>query len=686
MPFKPRAQLLLQLGEQLIRNESIAVLELIKNSYDADAKKVSIIMNEIDSPKDGIITINDNGIGMDIEIIRNIWMEPGNNHKRKIVRENKRSPLGRLPIGEKGIGRFGVHKLGKEIEIVTRMTGKKEVYFYIDWSRFENAAYLDDVLITINEREPEVFKGDTTGTKITIKNLSTQWTRGMLRNVYRAVTSLNSPFGASNTFKVSFQTSKKDWLSGLLTFEKIKDYALYYTDITLTGNEIEHFFYEFRPYDNMIGLKRKQIDFNNQRMVTKDNLEINLNRLKIGKVRIEMYVFDRDSSLVSAFINDKKTFKEYLNENGGVSVYRDGMRVYNYGEPDNDWLGFDIQRVNRPGVNLSNNLILGAVFLDRGESEDLKEKANREGFIENEAYELFKDAVSFAIDRFVTYRNIDKANLRTSLSGGKKEPVAEDISEIRKKLEKYIPEPKNRKEVDIYLKRIEEDYDYIKSIYVKTASAGMSYGIVIHEIEKIISELNRAVTVEHTSSKIKSLAKHLSRLVENYAELLRNRAKENIEAGSIIKQALFSVQYRLEAHKISIVDQYSNYKGISNIKCSSNLVVGSIINLIDNSIWWTTYAKVIERKILVKITNEIEGFISIVIADNGSGFAISPEDMIKPFVSTKPGGIGIGLNIVNEVMISQGGKLEFPSYGDIKLPREFSTGAVIALCFKEDAK
>ena len=73
MPFKPRAQLLLQLGEQLIRNESIAVLELIKNAYDADAKKVSITMNDIDCPEAGVITINDDGTGMDINIVKNMF-------------------------------------------------------------------------------------------------------------------------------------------------------------------------------------------------------------------------------------------------------------------------------------------------------------------------------------------------------------------------------------------------------------------------------------------------------------------------------------------------------------------------------------------------------------------------------------------------------------------------------------
>ena len=113
MPFKPRAQILLQLGEQLIKNENIAILELVKNAYDADAKKVVVNMRSIDSKDIGYIEIHDDGCGMSIDIIRDIWMEPGNSHKKGVVERKERSELGRLPIGEKGIGRFGVHKLGK---------------------------------------------------------------------------------------------------------------------------------------------------------------------------------------------------------------------------------------------------------------------------------------------------------------------------------------------------------------------------------------------------------------------------------------------------------------------------------------------------------------------------------------------------------------------------------------------
>ena len=134
MPFRPKAQILLQLGEQLIKSESIAILELIKNSYDADATSVMVTMNDVDDREKGTIEIVDNGTGMDLYTVQNIWMEPGNTHKKEIVATSKRSALGRLPIGEKGIGRFGVHKLGKKIEMVTRSKDAMEVCVRIGYS------------------------------------------------------------------------------------------------------------------------------------------------------------------------------------------------------------------------------------------------------------------------------------------------------------------------------------------------------------------------------------------------------------------------------------------------------------------------------------------------------------------------------------------------------------------------
>ena len=695
-PFKPRAQILLQLGEQLIKNENIAILELVKNAYDADAKTAIVRLNKAEDLREGFIEISDDGIGMDLDTVANIWMEPGNNHKKKIVEENQRSALGRLPIGEKGIGRFGVHKLGKTILMVSRKKGCQEVVLEINWDQFESAEYLDDVSIHIEERQPTVFTNDKTGTYIKVGRLSSVWTRGMVRSLYRSLNTLNSPFESDKSFKTKLYTDRPEWLEGIMTFEDIKEYALFECQAALQGNTLEEFQYLFKPYELMLGrnlkertisqeypiVMRKEVNING----VKEFQDIDLAKFNIGTVKIHLYVFDRDASVMNHYIPDKRAFRNYLDENGGVCVLRDGIRILNYGEPGNDWLELDSKRVNAPSQRISNNLVLGAVYLNRSESFSLKEKANREGFIEDDAYECFCDAVKFFIGKFTSYRNIDKENMRVALSGRTKEPVKENISEIRKIVsEANIDEPV-KKQLDTVLKRVEDELELLKQRYVRTANAGLSYGIVIHEIEKIIGELKIAAKEQGTSEKIRSLSNHLSKLIESYSELLRNKRKSANDLKTVIKQALFSVEYRLNVHEVYVDNYAFDFEGDSSVSCAPNMVVGAIINLIDNSIYWTTYSKVEKRKIYISITNEIDGYISIVVADNGMGYQISGEDAIKPFVSQKTNGLGLGLNIVNEIMLAQNGKIIFPEKGDISLPCEYADGAVTVLAFRLEDK
>ena len=160
-----------------------------------------------------------------------------------------------------------------------------------------------------------------------------------------------------------------------------------------------------------------------------------------------------------------------------------------------------------------------------------------------------------------------------------------------------------------------------------------------------------------------------------------------IDSGGAEKQAvLLAIQLskHTDVNLIVLYGGHTEYKGNVDVKCASNMIVGAIINIIDNSIYWTTYAKKPERKILFKITEEIEGVIGIVIADNGIGFKISGEDAIKPFVTTKTNGLGLGLNIVSEIMIAQNGTIVFPENGDIDLPQELQDGAVVMLAFSKE--
>jgi hypothetical protein len=689
--FRPKARLLLQLGDQLIKNESVALLELVKNSYDADAKKVLVSMTKLADPQKARIIIEDDGDGMDVEIIEKVWMEPGSNYKEKIFLSKKKSKLNRLPIGEKGIGRFGVHKLGNKIEIVTKMKGKKEVVFNIDWNDFSNAEYLGDVKIQVLEREPLVFPGDSKGTRICITDLKNKWTKGTVRNLYRAINSLCSPFESIESFEVDFVIDQEDWIKGLININEIKNYALYEADIVINGNKITKFNYYFRPWEVMTKLIFRQFspkeEFRLLRVVgkSKKTEEFNLNQFNIGEIKIKIYIFDRDSKTLDLAISDKKGYKEYLDDNGGIRVYRDKMRIFDYGEPENDWLGLDYGRFNAPGTKISNNLVICSIELDREQSYGLIEKTNREGFIENEAYQVFKEAVHFAIQKVEQQRRIDKDKIRTYYSPtSKSEPVIANLNLLQETINKSVKDIELKKELSTHVKRIEDDYKHITEVYIKSAGAGLSLSIAIHEMEKIIYELVKATDFDKASLRISELVLRLSQLVEGYSTLFKGRDKKIQPIQKIIQSALFNVEYRLSVHGIEIIDGFTKYTGKSMVNCTKNLIISVIVNIIDNSIWWAEYSHISNKKIYLGITNEIPGFTTIVIADNGGGFSLPTEDIIKPFITDRPEGMGLGLYLASEIMKGHNGSLIFPEFHDISLPDEFHSGAIVGLAFKEE--
>ncbi|EKD28848.1 MAG: hypothetical protein ACD_79C00184G0003 [uncultured bacterium] len=694
--FEPKARLLLQLGDQLIRSESIALLEIIKNSYDAYASVVRVSMKNLDTPSSGEIIIEDDGIGMDADIIKNIWMQPGTDYKLKIIQEIKKNDRkNRIPIGEKGIGRFGVHKLGYQIELISKKEGKKEIQLKMNWKDFDTDDLLSKIPVVFKEMEhSEFFTGKKTGTRLIIRNLKNIWTRETVRELYRSVNSLSSPFETMDSFRVYFTLDKQEWLSGLVTFEDIKDHALYYGECIIENNNIKHLKYEFRPWDTMSKLQGRKQELKNIRMVEevpnndsgkKEWVDINLSKYKLGLIKFKILIFDRSSKILTLGVTDKKGFKEYLDVNGGVRVFRSGIRVYDYGERFNDWLGLDMRRVNQPGKTLSNNLIIGAVYLDRLSSADLEEKTNREGFVENMAYYKFLSAINFALDKILGERNLDKDKVRKMFSPtAPDQPVIGNLKILQEKIIKEIPKGNFRDELVKTIQAIEADYKMINQIYTRSASAGLSLGIVIHEVSKIIDELLAAIDEIPSHKHIVSLIKILHKTVSDYASVIKQSTKSKENLTDIIDQSLSNIQFRIKAHKIEIIKNYKERSKISTVvKCAPNLIISTIINLIDNSIWWQNYANIKDKKIIIDITEEHNGYTSILIADNGPGFSIPPEEAVKPFISDKPGGMGLGLHLAYEVMNGQKGELIFPDPNDYELPSEFKKGAVLLLAFKK---
>jgi signal transduction histidine kinase len=685
--FKPRARLLLQLGDQLIKNESIALIELIKNSYDADSSKVDVYMEKVDDPDNGTIIIEDNGFGMDLYTVENVWMEPGSDYKAEKFKNKEVTPtFKRLPIGEKGIGRFGVHKLGREIEMTTKKENSKEVFVKINWTDFDDYKYLEQVPISIIEREnPVLFKNNTTGTSITIKKLWKKWERGLARDVKRSTNSLVSPFDSIDSFNANFEVfDKPGWFQDMLDWKDVKDYSLYNFEVTIENNVMTDFKYEFTPWASMPKLDGRIVDLNNQYIQEFQCMRLPDDVSKLGKIIFKGYIFDQDNFTMKLGVADKDGFKKYLKRNCGVRVFRDGLRVYDYGEPETDWLNLEFRRVNQPTKRLNKNILLGAVYLDRRDSTDLIEMTNREGFVENQAYSTLKNSVLHVIELIETLRYSDKAKLR-ELYGPtpKSEPVLQVLGDLKDYVDKNIKELEVKNEITKQLVKIETDYKRINETLLKAAGAGLSLSVVIHEVEKIIYEILKVLKTEKVSDRAMGLVKHLDSLIGGYSTIISKSAQSSEDVKEVIEQSLFNTEYRLSSHNVEVVKAYKSYTNTTKIKMARNLLIGSLMNIIDNSLFWLEKAGRSNKKLYIDISNDEPNYINIIIADNGTGFLLPTEEITEPFVSAKNGGMGLGLHIVSEIMIAQGGKLTFPNWGDFELPEEFKNGAVIALGFKK---
>ncbi len=704
-PFRPRARMLVQLGDQLIKNESIALVELVKNAYDADASYVSISMENIHDQEKGCILIQDDGWGMDKETVMGVWLEPGSDFKSNIIEKKERSPKGRLPIGEKGIGRFGVHKLGNEIEMITKKENGKEYYVHINWELFTKAKYLNEIPIPVIERTTPIdFKENESGTIIKIKRLKKQWTRGEVRTIKRTINALSSPFESNDSFKTILKVpGHEDWIAGMIDWTEVKKYALYYFKSTIAGDSMTSLTYEFMPWDSMTKLAPIILDWNInmtletnadprlklidsfKKLTNKDKEEFSLSedRVEIGTIAFEGYVFDRDPYILKLGIADKQGFKDYLDSNGGVRVYRDNLRVYDYGEIGTDWLNLDIRRVNQPGKRFSNNILLAAISLDRDTSKSLIEKTNREGFIEGKAFELFQNAILHVIDKIETLRFEDKRKIREFYGPtSKSEPVLQLVDDLKKYVDDKIQDEPVRKHINQYLVKIEADYKIVCDNLLKAAGAGLNMSVVVHEVEKIAYEVTTVLKAENASERAIKLVEHLSSLIDGYAEIIRRSPQEKDNIKQIIEKSLFNTEYRLKAHKVTIEKSYQYFTGNNIVKISRSLAIGAMMNVIDNSIYWLEKKGADLKKIFIGIS-ENDKYINVIFADNGPGFLLPTDSITEPFVSAKPDGIGLGLHIASEVMNAQKGYISFPDFDDVEIPIDYKYGAIVVFSIKK---
>jgi len=455
--FSVHPSVVYQLGESLISDSIQALMELVKNCYDADATfaKITIDTSGSVTVPDSIfpnsksrIIIEDDGFGMDLETIENGWLKISNRTKLDMKKAKITTPGGRTPLGDKGLGRLGVQLLGNDIEIFTKKEGGSGYHLGFSWEDFATAPSLSDVDIHLGE----IDFSRTKGTKVVISDLKngSEWVGQKNTNdLQKELSRMISPFKQIRQFDVIvvINGSRLD-LVGIsekvlsiapikysLNFDgsnfAISGYAkLNYFRPSTSKREAEQFalivesdagqtFWKYltkQKEASSFNLCKSDdgnwfISFSTVRMLE------NLDKVEIldcsnesegivanpGAFSGEIDAFDLGSLPVEHInVFDRLAdYRNFVKDISGIKVYRDGFAIGR--EADKDWLGFSKQWTSaRSYYGLKPENTIGYIALTARENIELEEVTNREGFKDSPYYRnfflLLQQFVKFSTD------------------------------------------------------------------------------------------------------------------------------------------------------------------------------------------------------------------------------------------------------------------------------------------------
>lgn len=699
--LRANSHVLRLLGEELIGDDGLAIFELVKNSYDADANMVAVTI-DLNNVTQAVV-VQDDGCGMSLEDLRSKWLVLATDSKRG-QSQRFRSPIhNRLPLGEKGVGRVAAFKLGKQLTLVTKKKSEKECALHINLDELiGQGAYLDQLSVQVEERDvPVVFLGKNTGTKVEISNLYREnWLRGDLRKLNRLITSLSSPFETNDSFSVALSVPgrEKD-LQGMFGSEDFKDQAIWEFSFEID----EHGFswrYGFKPplWKSVVG--REASKKNDVLLLDDKGSEeppggeevaavFKPSFLEgIGPIRGVIYGYYLRSEVLKATGNQQQ-LKGWLSDQTGVRVYRDNVRVFNYGEPTDDWLGLNVRRINRPGDRFGTNSLVAAVSLDLESSYSLKEKTNREGFDGGGGFSRFQRLVFSAFERFEREAMEDRKALDDVIRGKGTQVAPIRFLDAMESLKAGVKSRDIPKSFQREIEAIEKEYAELRDVMVSAGTAGLNLAVIFHEIEREVDALAEAVDRNLDAQSIKKQIEQIHYMLHGFAPLLRKNPAKNVFCSEIIEQATRVRKSRFAFHGVAfsapvLTREEPDFK----IKAAPNLLVGAIGNLLDNATYWTQVRQELDGndgvraiKILTQHKDD-DGSSLIAVIDNGSGFTEKALAKARTaFFSERPNGMGLGLYFANMVVEQMGGILTISNAEELReeldIPAAFDGAAVV---------
>lgn len=682
--FKPRARLIKTIGEELISNDSVAITELVKNSYDADSPIVDITFQGVVKNKEKIvkkgnkessttelfiakegasIIIFDEGVGMNFDTIQKAWMEPATNFKKKEKNKSKRKYT-----GEKGIGRFASAKLSSKLELITKQEGKDEIVVKFDWNDFSNEdSYLEDVKIEWMIRPAQEIKN--CGTILKLIGLNEDWDESKIAELRVALSRLLNPIVPTEDFLISINLPERFGasLSGLIERPETLNRPNYYIKGSVSKDGA--------PKNILFYSKSKNAE---ESLVLSEKLFTANRAYTAGPFSFEFKIWNRDDENLNILATETnsivKNVRKDLDDLCGISIYRDNIRVLPYGNHNNDWVRLDIRRVNNPTLRLSNNQIVGYISIGLETNPLLKDQSNREGIVESQAFEDIKDYIKLILNE-VEQRRYSERPRENQTGKPAKTSLFEKLSLTSLSDEIKENNPSSKEILDLIDQKdaeIKETVSKIQEIisrYRRLSTLGSLVDPVIHDGNNYLHKIDLKSTIiydetQNINCNIEKIAKKANEIQDvrrSFAQLFKRiepfGGRKRGRPQTIIVEDVIKNQFLLNSEELSrnsISYKISDTQHKVTIDESELAVV--LMNLIQNSIYWLSTIDA-ERRIHVDVMDEQDG-LAIIVSDNGPGVKDGTEDNIfAPYYSTKPDGIGLGLAIAGEIMAEYDGEL-----------------------------
>ncbi len=759
LSFKSDVHLIKVLGEQLIASERVGILELIKNSYDAGSsyckvriekvpalKPIDPLLYQFNDYEGPVIVIEDDGKGMSWEDIENGWLRPASTIKtnvkerlkeerqqadkkgtlktfEKFVKVLKEENNGRIPLGEKGVGRFATHRLGKSLIIKTKTKELEYEYILeIDWDRFdeisEDTTDLDSVGVSLTRRPPSRDYGKrNSGTQIIIYGGREDYelTEAEIKEINRSINKLNSPFPEPKSDLEGFKATLD--CPQLPSLDEPPVYKAFDPPFVILGivddNGILSYDFSFIPPSKTIPLPKdirknkradlRQISEEKKFWADKDDPK-KLRQPVCGQFYVHLEVWYRrgvwieevNPEFLDLWIEGpkKKEFTDYLDDYGGISVYRDKINIFpaEWGA-ETDWLRLSKRHIKR-GLRLSYYNFIGNVELEQSTNVDLIDKTDREGLVKNQAF-LDLSALVRGVILLIENDFVGKRNQYEKLVG-KLDRVPQNLSNVSRvasnifeRMEDNYDIPndplgileelgrKSERKTNLVnlrksLKNLEKSLEVIKQnqdLMTEHAGFGLGMAVVIHEIAKTTANFYYGINAilkgnSWDEAKLRSLRDSASSLENEIKRISPLRAIKNETPISfkISRSINFCKEVFGQAFEKEGIDFSSNSKEDFDVKARYGAINQILSNLIDNSAYWLALTQNEKREIRIELDHTTR---SMIFADTADGIheSIMPY-LFEPGYSLRVPPSGLGLYICKYYMRELKGEIYLTSEKD----------------------